>query len=958
MVTFFSVMASLCVIFFYTGVSPFGSKSVLMSDLSAQYAPYLSIFRDKILHHGNLTYSFQIGMGKNFMGILAYYLSSPLNLLTVFFPESKLSEAILLLIMLKLSFAGCFTTWFLDRKFAVPAGSTGRSGAASGTDGKGIGRISILFGLIYALSSFSMSFIFNFIWLDGFALLPLLLLCVDDFRKGFNVKNGCKLLAVLVLLFLSGYYMAYMVGIFSFFYLLASIEYSKNVAEKECAENEKNASFGSALSSDARPVPAGKTVGFFVLLAVCAALICAVLLLPAGLDTIRNGDRTSSFSTSLAPEFSLLKFLPQLFLGKLTNVSTNMPFVFSSLLVLLLSILFFLNSSIARSLKIRAGLYLILGVLSFMLPPLNMAWQLFDDPNWFLYRYSFLFIFGSILLAYYSFLKLKALTNRDFCITGAVFLILLILSDTIGKEEGTGSMFFQNLVVGALLTVCLWGLTKEKWVASLADLRRWGAGLLVPIVLVEIVFLGPKVTVGAIWDDTEYAASFSSSIRGVMDVSDPVSRNSHVRPVNDITTGYPDGRTEAVGQLGENIDSLSFSAYTGTAGMSAFCSMSNKELHRFLKQLGYCTNFNYFSVEHRNMNLVPDSILGLRYFVAREDQGAIAGLTEFQRKDDYILYENPYAMDMAFVAEPDAVLFDGYALEKATTEKDLFAFQEAWLASLSNWRAEHVYYEFFPEWEVVNAQELTVVSDELAKEYGLGPELLREDGTLITASSADGQEAAPGGFHMYLRSTKEMPIILKAEVTVPKDGPLYLAIPFLDRSDPISVYCNGVQIYKEESTSYFSVIVDTGVHERGETIYLEIRCNDDSFASYTPELGQCDLEELAKQKEFLRKCLLAVIADDGSVSFVADTATPRRLIVTTIPYEEGWSLKIDGEPAEIIPYQGAFISFMIETGTYGARLQFTPPGMALGRTLSIAGLCLSAAVLILIRISARKQTRA
>ena len=47
--SFFAGFASLSVIFLILGVSPFGGKSVLMSDLSAQYAPYLVTMRNKIL---------------------------------------------------------------------------------------------------------------------------------------------------------------------------------------------------------------------------------------------------------------------------------------------------------------------------------------------------------------------------------------------------------------------------------------------------------------------------------------------------------------------------------------------------------------------------------------------------------------------------------------------------------------------------------------------------------------------------------------------------------------------------------------------------------------------------------------------------------------------------------------------------------------------------------------------
>lgn len=56
---------------------PLGDRSVLLSDLKAQYAPFLALLKSKISELGNvpdghllsyLTYSFRLGLGKNFIG--------------------------------------------------------------------------------------------------------------------------------------------------------------------------------------------------------------------------------------------------------------------------------------------------------------------------------------------------------------------------------------------------------------------------------------------------------------------------------------------------------------------------------------------------------------------------------------------------------------------------------------------------------------------------------------------------------------------------------------------------------------------------------------------------------------------------------------------------------------------------------------------------------------------------
>ncbi len=83
---------------------PLGQYSFLQSDLKAQYAPFLALMRSKITELGTvpqghlisyLTYSFKLGLGKNFIGTLGYYLASPFNLIYLLFDEAQIDFAVL-----------------------------------------------------------------------------------------------------------------------------------------------------------------------------------------------------------------------------------------------------------------------------------------------------------------------------------------------------------------------------------------------------------------------------------------------------------------------------------------------------------------------------------------------------------------------------------------------------------------------------------------------------------------------------------------------------------------------------------------------------------------------------------------------------------------------------------------------------------------------------------------------
>ena len=105
---------------------PFGDDAFLLSDLKVQYAPFLALLRSKICELGSvpkehllsyISYSFKLGLGKNFLGTFGYYLASPFNLIYLLFDESRIDAAVLAIIVSKLSLSSGFMCLFLSKRF-------------------------------------------------------------------------------------------------------------------------------------------------------------------------------------------------------------------------------------------------------------------------------------------------------------------------------------------------------------------------------------------------------------------------------------------------------------------------------------------------------------------------------------------------------------------------------------------------------------------------------------------------------------------------------------------------------------------------------------------------------------------------------------------------------------------------------------------------------------------------
>ena len=87
-------------------VYPIGEASVLVLDLNGQYVYFFEGLRDILYGDGNLLYSFSRSLGGEFIGIFAYYLSSPFSILVALFPKENITEALLLMFILKAGACG------------------------------------------------------------------------------------------------------------------------------------------------------------------------------------------------------------------------------------------------------------------------------------------------------------------------------------------------------------------------------------------------------------------------------------------------------------------------------------------------------------------------------------------------------------------------------------------------------------------------------------------------------------------------------------------------------------------------------------------------------------------------------------------------------------------------------------------------------------------------------------
>ncbi|MBP5304163.1 MAG: YfhO family protein, partial [Clostridia bacterium] len=113
---FSALLAFVCMAlaYAYVGMWPIGTKSAMIVDMHHQYAPLLAQLRNTLLNGDSFLYSFDLGLGANYIPLFGYYLASPLNIILIFFPFRLLDTALLVITLLKNMLSAFFFAWMVQ----------------------------------------------------------------------------------------------------------------------------------------------------------------------------------------------------------------------------------------------------------------------------------------------------------------------------------------------------------------------------------------------------------------------------------------------------------------------------------------------------------------------------------------------------------------------------------------------------------------------------------------------------------------------------------------------------------------------------------------------------------------------------------------------------------------------------------------------------------------------------
>lgn len=863
---------------------PFGNRMIMVVDSWHQYYPFLAEYQQMLKEGSSFMYSWNTGGGSSFIGVIANYIASPLYLLSALIPSGTpwLQMFLAFTVVVRVGCAGMFFAIFLRKVFGKHDLSL------------------VMFSLMYAFCGYILGYYWNMMWLDTVALTPLVIAGVVEVLRDKKFRLYIISLALSVMF---SFYIGYMVCLFV---LIVSICYTI-VSFVSFRESLKNA---------------GKMLGYTAI----ALMITAVITLPSYLclNASDSAGAAGAFPTSYTINYAygyeahnILNTLLAIGRTATNMLALTKPIVFDQglpniacgVLTLVLIPFYFTTKKISLREKIVSGSLCVFFLLSFVINQLNFIWHGMSTPAMVYYRWSFIFSFVMIVLAYRAFMLIDSFTKKTFAFSAGLLVLYLALSFVLQKK-----ICVAITLAGAVVVLAGFVLYRKK------KLRyRTLSILLCLFVFCEMsagAFYGVRTVKSSKIDDypkNNKAVSQLLEVAGVRE-KDEIFRTEFTQP---FTLNDPD----------------LYSVY----GISTFNSMVDSSYADALKELGLAASkINNRYVYHENTP-VANIFLNIKYLVSREDMPLLD--TESAQlvatADECGIYENKYYVPMGFVTS--SALLEGYSSD---SDWNFPGDVQNWWFSTATGVDEDVLSEVEPLTEIncTYPDNLTAVNNPSHR--------YRYDLSKVSAPEATQDEAknTPEGAPMWI------------EYEIPEDGSYYGT--FRSTSDKeTTVIINGDEENPLELIQDYTNLTAIGALHKGDKVRVEMEAEYGKKSNVICKLVKVNEDVLKEGTEILREntMTLSEWSDRGIKGTI--NAEKSGLFYTSVLYTEGWKVYVDGKETEITPVSDTFIAFEISQGEHEIELKFTTPGLYAGAVITCVGIAVFAVLCVVSSKIRRKKAQ-
>lgn len=761
---------------------------------------------------------------------------------------------------------------------------------------KKINKLSIItFSILYSLTTYAVIHQHNSMWIDAMMWLPLITLSIEELIKNFKYKRFVILLALTMM---SNFYIGYMVCIYVaayfFYYYFSRNEKWLNNPHKE--PHHFRRSFLRIAGASA--------LGIGISMVVVAT---AYYSLQFGKNTFS----TPNFTPSLRFDFMdfLTKFLP----GSYDTVRPEgLPFVYCGVITLLLLPVYFLSKKFSSREKALSAAFIMFFVMSFFISTFDLIWHGFQKPNWLNYRYSFMLCFFLIVLAYRGYEEIQHAKTGTIVTAGSLWLLFICVAQKfefhsyVERIDGTiqfdqplkdiETVWFSAICfIAFMIILCMAIKSRSKQTIS----------LIVCIFVCLEVFCNGICSCVEFGDDVIYSSysSYNDFISAIRPVTDELLEED---------AGFYRFEKNAHRKYCDNMA-------LRIRGLTNSTSTLNRSTITFLHQLGYASKSHWS--KYLGGTPVNDSLLGIKYVLANEKNSQTlyyenaGGSVTTYGNTEYTYYRNPYALSIA------------YGVSDALLDFDLSDGYNPFV------RLNGLYGAILGDDE----------APEIFKAISFG-----SDG--IETTNCDVSTIA--GHYKYAPQSSSTDCIVSYTITVAEDGEIFFYLPS-EYPREVSIRVNGKKpsdsdtLYGGESDR----IVSLGTFEKGDTVKLSmtlkgdvlyVKQNVDMFYYIDMDVFEGAISRIAETQ--------MTVSDGWTDSYLPGTLTTTKdsqLIMTTLAYDSGWKVTVDGKRVDTVEALDGVVAFTVDTaGEHEIVMKYRPTALTLGLTITVLSIILFALIMI------------
>ncbi|ODJ52136.1 copper ABC transporter permease [Brochothrix thermosphacta] len=828
----------MALVYYSLGIYWGSERSILASDSFSQYSNFHASLNNVLHGKASLFYNWNLGLGFNYYALMSYYLGGIFPFFVVFFSNANMPDVLYLMTIVKVGVIGLSFWIYAKETFKINH------------------YFHLGLSVAYALMSFVGAYSMSIMWLDALIYLPMVVLGIN---RLLQKSKPTLLFVAYALLFISNYYMGFMVGIFTVMYVICMV-----ILEPEGRLRKLVLYFSTS---------------------ILAGLTSMIMILPMILDLRNNGEKLSTITSFLTEETHLWDMVVKSMIGVYDTTKYNsIPFTYVGLLPLIMAIFFFVTPKIALKTKVVLGSLLMIISISFNISALNLFWQGMHSPYMFLFRYSYLFSFTVVMLAGYGLAKYERKDSGKLVvisvILAAVFLgVKYLLPETLYTYVTMDSLYLTLAFL--LIYVVIFSLAGFN-----KDIKKYLALLLV-IVMVSEAAVNMRTMINGVLSDWNYPARTA--------YSEPYST---YREVVEKTVGKDTKefyRTETMNPVSAN-DAINY----GFNGISQFSSVRNRNALSFMNDLGFKSRGTNLNIRYGNNTLLMDALFGVRYNISKVPINKF-GFSQYSNDKGYYVFRNTDALPLGMVTADKINNFKVKPKDNLGTQAALFS----QLAKSTN--------TYFTRNQpaVVSTENITLSKD------------------------------TNSGNVTYTAIKDKIDKKITWKVHVPANKQAYMSLWPTDygqlSSSSVLMTVNGIN--KATQLSINGQYHDLGYYPKAQDIEFTTNFyGTDVITLSDPVVVFMDVNQYQDDVARIAQNGVDFKVEGRKATADVTVKEAKQTIFTTIPYDKGWKLYVDGKLTPINSVNDAFLSLPVEKGKHKIELVFFPEGLVSGIILFFVGI--------------------